>query len=111
MPTRRWDPGIGDEIRIGAEGQQGKNQELSEGKFSSNLTRFDWVSGIGNFGIFWPVWVIKWSTICIGMVEMITTVDSQAAILTKEGMGLRYCSYGQYKEVTTEIYGGLYRTY
>ncbi|WZZ16097.1 hypothetical protein YC2023_109186 [Brassica napus] len=54
MPTRRWDPGIGDEIRIGAEGQQGKNQELSEGRFSSNLTRFDWVSGIGNFGIFWP---------------------------------------------------------
>ncbi|WZZ32622.1 hypothetical protein YC2023_016023 [Brassica napus] len=88
MPTRRWDPGIGDEIRIGAEGQQGKNQELSEWRFSSNLTRFDWVSGKGNFGIFWPV-----------------------AILTKEGMGLRYCSYGQYKEVTMEIYGGLYRTY
>ncbi|KAL0825087.1 hypothetical protein Bca101_048764 [Brassica carinata] len=55
MPTRRWDPGIGDEIRIGAEGQQGKNQELSEWRFSSNLTRFDWVSGKGNFGIFWPV--------------------------------------------------------
>ncbi|KAH0891804.1 hypothetical protein HID58_054233 [Brassica napus] len=80
MPTRRWDPGIGDEIRIGAEGQQGKNQELSEGRFSSNLTRFDWVSGIGNFGIFWPVWVIKWSTISIGMVEMITTVDSQVRL-------------------------------
>ncbi|KAH0858592.1 hypothetical protein HID58_086853, partial [Brassica napus] len=66
------------EIRIGAEGQEGKNQELSG---------FDWVSGKGNFGIFWPVWVIKWSTISIiiktksreftGMVEMITTVDSQ----------------------------------
>uniref|UniRef100_A0A0D3D3R9 Uncharacterized protein n=1 Tax=Brassica oleracea var. oleracea TaxID=109376 RepID=A0A0D3D3R9_BRAOL len=121
MPTRRWDRGIGDEIRIGAEGQQGKNQELSEWRFSSNLTRFDWVSGKGNFGIFWPVWVIKWSTISIiiktksreftGMVEMITTVDSQVAILTKEGMRLRYCSYGQYKEVTMEIYGGLYRTY
>ncbi|CAN6874914.1 unnamed protein product [Brassica oleracea] len=41
------------------------------------------------------------------MVEMITTVDSQIAILTKEGMGLRYCSYGQYKEVTMEIYGDL----
>lgn len=90
MPTRRWDPGIGDEIRIGAEGQQGKNQELSEWRFSSNLTRFDWVSGKGNFGIFWPVWVIKWSTISIiiktksreftGMVEMITTVDSQVRL-------------------------------
>lgn len=81
MPTRRWDPGIGDEIRIGAEGQEGKNQELSG---------FDWVSGKGNFGIFWPVWVIKWSTISIiiktksreftGMVEMITTVDSQVRL-------------------------------
>lgn len=51
MPSHKWDPGIGYELRNGAEDQQRKDLGCSELR-SSDLRRFERVFEKWNWGIF-----------------------------------------------------------
>ncbi|KAF3574552.1 hypothetical protein F2Q69_00061356 [Brassica cretica] len=58
MPSQKWDPGIGDEIRNGAEDQQRKDLGGSEWGSSSDLRRLERVFEKWNWGVlrmFWGV--------------------------------------------------------